>query len=268
MEEAHTVNSTALVTVPFHGDGIVSFEANGEPHVAMRRIVENLGLSWPRQMRKLEEERGRFSCCHMASTGTDGKTYQMLAIPVRKLPLWLATINPNKVRQDIRPKVILYQEECAVALHDYWTRGAAVRGDLDGVVTSLDPAVVKVIGGVLKGVVTRALHEVLPAMVEAEVASQQYGVVRGLTAGDVLTLAGVEDRKGLRGVPRRVSDRLRLYHAEKGRAVNIARLGPRSAYIFDPATAREWLDHGGKASIQAWIAERRGQGVLRLVTAD
>lgn len=265
MQGASTVNSTALVTVPFHGDGIVSFEANGEPHVAMRRIVENLGLSWGSQQRKLEATGEKFACTHMSTHDATGRIQQMLAMPVRKLPLWLATINPNKVREDIRPKVILYQEECAVALHDYWTKGTAIRGDLDGVVTSLDPAVVKVLGGVFKSVLAKSLHEVLPAMVEAEIASQQYGVVRGLTAGDVLTLAGIENRKGLRGIPRRVSDRLRLFHAEKGRAVNIARLGPRSAYIFDPATAREWLDGGGKASIQGWIAERRGQGVLKLV---
>lgn len=34
-------------------------------------------------------------------------------------------INPEKVRADIRDKLIQYQEECFTVLHDYWTKGKA-----------------------------------------------------------------------------------------------------------------------------------------------
>ena len=46
---------------------------------------------------------------------------------VRKLPAFLASINPKKVRADLREKVILYQNECDDALWDYWTKGRAER---------------------------------------------------------------------------------------------------------------------------------------------
>jgi len=49
-------------------------------------------------------------------------------MPVDKLPLWLVTINPNKIRDvAIRAKVEEYQAESAIALHDYWTKGTASR---------------------------------------------------------------------------------------------------------------------------------------------
>lgn len=49
----------------------------------------------------------------------------MLCIPLKKLNGWLFSINPEKVRADIRDKLIQYQEECFTVLHDYWTKGEA-----------------------------------------------------------------------------------------------------------------------------------------------
>lgn len=50
----------------------------------------------------------------------------MLCIPLKKLNGWLFSINPEKVRADIRDKLIKYQEECFTVLHDYWTKGQVV----------------------------------------------------------------------------------------------------------------------------------------------
>lgn len=86
----------------------------------MRRVVENIGLSWGRQREKLADD-SRFSCALMCTTGSDGKTYEMGAIPVSKLPIWLASISPAKVAEHVRPKLEWYQAESAIALHDYWT---------------------------------------------------------------------------------------------------------------------------------------------------
>lgn len=44
---------------------------------------------------------------------------------LKKLNGWLFSINPEKVRTDIRDKLIQYQEECFTVLHDYWTKGRA-----------------------------------------------------------------------------------------------------------------------------------------------
>lgn len=120
-----------LKTIDFHGDKIETFEAGGDRWVAMRRICENLGMAWQRQAAKLEAQKEKFNCHLMGTVAEDGKTREMVAIPTRKLALWLACINPNKVAAHVRPKLERYQEECADALNDYWTKGHASRDGFD-----------------------------------------------------------------------------------------------------------------------------------------
>lgn len=259
----------SLVSMDFHGDQIVTFQHDGEPYVAMRRVVENLGLNWAGQHAKLIE-RSNLSCMDIHTTGSDGKTYQMLAMPVAKLPLWLATINPNKIPDSHkRAKIELYQSESAIALHDYWTKGIAVRGDMDGMVTDLDPKVMKALGGMFKGIVHKelSLHvaEVLPSLVEREVLAGRYSVVMGVSALEVLEMAGHGRGKRPKGASQFVSCRLARYCEDRGVPVRRSRHGSASLRLFDEVTARRWLDEGGRSEIDHYIAGRKGQGALRLV---
>ncbi|MEI3453741.1 MAG: phage antirepressor N-terminal domain-containing protein [Bilophila wadsworthia] len=54
-------------------------------------------------------------------------TQDTLCMPVRKLPAFFASINPNKVRPELRDRIRLYQDECDDALWNYWTKGQATR---------------------------------------------------------------------------------------------------------------------------------------------
>ncbi|MCO9782225.1 phage antirepressor Ant, partial [Salmonella enterica subsp. enterica serovar Mbandaka] len=49
----------------------------------------------------------------------------MICLAFRKFAAWLSSIQPNKVRPEIRDKVIQYQEECDDVLYEYWTKGKA-----------------------------------------------------------------------------------------------------------------------------------------------
>lgn len=68
----------------------------------------------------------KFNCVHMNMVAADGKLRKLLCLPLKKLNGWLFSINPEKVRADIRDKLIQYQEECFSVLHDYWTKGYVV----------------------------------------------------------------------------------------------------------------------------------------------
>lgn len=118
------VNTTSL---PFHGQHIITAMAAGVAYVAMKPIVENLGMSWSTQVRKLMSTKQKFNCVHMNMVAMDSKLRDVLCIPLKKLNGWLFSINPAKVRDDIRDRLARYQEECFTALHDYWTKGAAIR---------------------------------------------------------------------------------------------------------------------------------------------
>lgn len=111
--------------VPFNGQQIITAMAAGIAYVAMKPIVENLGMSWGTQQQKLSRHINKFGCIHM-NIPSAGGIQKMLCLPLKKLNGWLFSINPEKVRADIRDKLIQYQEECFTVLHDYWTKGQAV----------------------------------------------------------------------------------------------------------------------------------------------
>jgi hypothetical protein len=129
-------------SVQFHGQPIITAMAAGVAYVAMKPIVENLSMSWTTQHRKLMEDmkktnhphmsmvdsvHSKFDCRDISMVAADGRIRKLLCIPLKKLNGWLFSINPSKVRADIRDKLIAYQEECFTVLHDYWAKCSAVR---------------------------------------------------------------------------------------------------------------------------------------------
>ena len=111
-------------TVDFHGNELITVLYRNIEYVAMKPVVEGMGLSWQGQQTKI-----RTSLTYQAvliPLRTGGGTQEMLCIPLARLNGWLFSITPGKVRQEIRPTVELYQEECFVVLYNYWHGGAAV----------------------------------------------------------------------------------------------------------------------------------------------
>lgn len=111
--------------VPFNGQQIITAVAAGVTYVSMRQIVENIGIDWTGQSVKLRKMKDKFNCRDISMVAADGKIRKLLCLPLKKLNGWLFSINPEKVRADIRDKLIQYQEECFTVLHDYWTKGKA-----------------------------------------------------------------------------------------------------------------------------------------------
>ncbi|MEW6708299.1 MAG: phage antirepressor N-terminal domain-containing protein [Candidatus Riflebacteria bacterium] len=118
--------SQSLIPVSFHGDTIYVVNHQGEPFAPLRPIVENMGLDRKVQQRKLANNQSRWGGVIMTLPSASG-LQKTLCIPVRKLAGFLATINPLKVRNELRAKIIRYQNECDDALWNYWTTGTAKR---------------------------------------------------------------------------------------------------------------------------------------------
>ena len=51
-----------LINIPFHSKPLCLIDADGKPYVAMRPIVDGMGLAWPPQERKLKN---RFNRNHL-----------------------------------------------------------------------------------------------------------------------------------------------------------------------------------------------------------
>ncbi len=116
------MTSISTINVPFHGDNLYVVNYNGQPYVPMKPIVEGMGMDWASQFTKLKQ-RFKSTIAEITMVAEDGKSRNMLCIALRKLSGWLHTISPNKVKPEIRDKVIRYQEECDDVLYEYWTTG-------------------------------------------------------------------------------------------------------------------------------------------------
>lgn len=107
------------VQVEFAGATLLGKIKDGKPFVAMKPVVEGMGLSWQKQLEKMQShpvlKRQLYTLRGM--TGADGKAYAMACLPLDRLAFWLATVNPLKVAEGIRDRVIVFQEEAADVLH-------------------------------------------------------------------------------------------------------------------------------------------------------
>lgn len=115
-----------LSPVQFHGSTIFVVTHKGEPYAPIKPIVEDMGLDWRSQATKLRNNKERWGVAMITTPSTSGEQ-QCTCMPVRKLPAFFASINPNKVRPELRDRIRLYQDECDDALWNYWTKGQATR---------------------------------------------------------------------------------------------------------------------------------------------
>ncbi len=129
---AQQTQRAELKRIEFYGDEIIAIYENGQIWVAVRPLIENLGLSWSKQRRKLLADPVLSQVVAQKATtsqGKDGKTYQvkMLCLPVEYLNGFLFKINPNKVKdEETRERIIRYQKECYKALYEYFFDGIAL----------------------------------------------------------------------------------------------------------------------------------------------
>ena len=115
-----------LSPVTFHGDTIFCIDYQNQPFTPMKPIVQNMGLDWSGQAAKLNANKERWGVS-IIEIPSNGGEQEMLCMPVRKLPSYLNSINPRKVRPELRAKIELYQAESDDALWNYWMHGRAER---------------------------------------------------------------------------------------------------------------------------------------------
>lgn len=116
---------TNITTVPFYGKDLIVLENNGQPYVAMKPVAEGMGLAWQSQLAKFNAKASQWGITKIVMP-TASNMQEMVCLPLRKLFAWLMTIMPNKVKPEIRNKVIQYQNECDDVIWDYWTKGQVV----------------------------------------------------------------------------------------------------------------------------------------------
>lgn len=126
------MNNTAILspkasTVEFHGDTLETLLVGEEPSVVLKPICEGIGLDWRGQINRIKRDEVLSSVVAVTTTtGADGKSYQMLTLPLKMLNGWLFGISANRLKPELKAKLTEYRRECFDALANYWQNGIAI----------------------------------------------------------------------------------------------------------------------------------------------
>lgn len=144
------------VRIEFAGATLLGVLDGGVAWVAMKPIVEGMGLAWQRQHQKLiDDEVLGPTITEKVMVAEDGRQRAMVCLPEEYLQGWLFTVNPRKVKPEIKDAVIRYKRECYAALHRAFTKGVSER------VTAIDSkrAMARVVTDILADVLVEAGKE-------------------------------------------------------------------------------------------------------------
>jgi hypothetical protein len=95
---------------------------DGQPHVIVKPAVDDLGLAYSPQLRKLKT-RSWGTVTETVTVAEDGKARTMAATTVRSFLMLMSNVNETRVSEAVRPTLIAFQNETADAIEAYWTRG-------------------------------------------------------------------------------------------------------------------------------------------------
>lgn len=116
--EEYTVATETLVpraerVVTFYGDAIPVALVGDIPYVTLRVFADYLGLNWAAQYQRTERDEVLAAEVRLVlMTGADGRQREMIGLPLEYLPGWLFGVSPNRVRPELREKVIRYRRYC------------------------------------------------------------------------------------------------------------------------------------------------------------
>ncbi len=94
----------------------------GENLVPIKPICEALGVDAKSQREKIKNDYFLSSVEVLSTlTGSDGKKYEMTALPLKYIFGWLFTINPKNVKKEAQAAVLKYRMECYDVLYRHFT---------------------------------------------------------------------------------------------------------------------------------------------------
>ena len=108
------------VVMPFDGKVIETVTGeDGKPWISVRSVCQAIGVAYNSQWARIRGDE-RFMCYDIITHDTIGRSQEMFCIPLEQLNGWLFSIQPNRVREDIRPNLIRYQQECFQVLYNHF----------------------------------------------------------------------------------------------------------------------------------------------------
>lgn len=268
MSVTNVTGQLVQIAVPGTNATIPAAEVGGRHFVPIKPMCQSLGIDVDGQRRKLADADWASTEIISVQMPGDDQRRDVVALDADHIPMWLATIQVNRVAEESRPTLIAFQREAAAALRDYFYRGGAINpsateDQLERIArqAGAQAAVLQALKGIVdpkhleaKGriVLARAMGEE-PELATADIPLyvSDYLKLRGLK-GDMITAKAPGFGKRLKG----------LYISERGEA---------------PGTALQDLPNGTVREVCAYtqadrhlfdqVWNRHYEGVTKAVSA-
>lgn len=109
-----------LVKVNFHGKELSVIEKDGKRYVAMKPIVEALGLAWVDQFKLIKNDVVLGEAICVTPIPSSGGVQETVCLPLEYLNGWLFKVSAARYTGKKREAIIMYQKECYQALHQHF----------------------------------------------------------------------------------------------------------------------------------------------------
>lgn len=112
-----------IVTVNFRGDELYGFKQDDGVFLALKPMVEAMGLDWSAQFRRVQRDPILAEgIAMMATPFGNGGGQEALCLNVELIQGWLFTIDSSRIKdEEVKRRVLLYQRECYGVLHAHFT---------------------------------------------------------------------------------------------------------------------------------------------------
>ncbi|MGW4834700.1 phage antirepressor N-terminal domain-containing protein [Streptomyces globisporus] len=122
---ASSTSPHEVVQLDLSAGSIQTTLIDGVPHIVLKPAVEELGLAYSPQLRKLKT-RSWGTVTETVTVAEDGKPRLMSVTTVRSFLMLMSNVNENRVADEVRPTLVAFQNETADAIEAYWTQGGAI----------------------------------------------------------------------------------------------------------------------------------------------
>lgn len=262
--------------IDFHGSALLAMPGDepNNPLIAMKPVVEGMGLDWSTQNSKLKHHPVLSKGIQHIAIPSAGGLQDTLALPLNKLNFWLATANSRKVAPEIRERIELYQHECSDVLFAHF----------GGTLTKQPRITLRDVGGVVKSVTHKELAEFGAQLAEANAASEKRmalafaaaeqrmeNIALGhdpsigrrksqMTMLEIVEANNVTMKKDRAKLTRALSAGMVSWCRANG--VLTGQTSERKTILYPVECVPHWLKEVGAAKIRAHIARVTGQGVF------
>jgi hypothetical protein len=116
------MSQNQITTVDFHGQAIIAATIDGKPFVPMKPICDNIGLAWNAQFERIKRHPVMNTCIRMTRIQMPGddQSREVVCLPLGMLNGWLFGVDVNRVKADLREKLMDYQRECFDVLFQHF----------------------------------------------------------------------------------------------------------------------------------------------------